>query len=150
MTLSVYSPERYMKEAFKQAQLAYEQGEVPVGAVIVAKNRIIARTHNQVELLNDPTAHAEILAITAAAEFLGSKYLENCTMYVTLEPCVMCAGALNWAHIEMIYYGTSDKKRGFSLIGQHILHPKTKINTGIMADECQKLLEDFFKELREE
>lgn len=150
MTLSVYSPERYMKEAFKQAQLAYEQGEVPVGAVIVAKNRIIARAHNQVELLNDPTAHAEILAITTAAEFLRSKYLEDCTMYVTLEPCVMCAGALNWAHIEMLYFGASDKKRGFSLIGQHILHPKTKINNGIMAGECQKLLVDFFKNLRKE
>ena len=150
MPLSVYSPERYMKEAFKQAQLAYEQGEVPVGAVVVAKNRIIARAHNQVELLNDPTAHAEILAITAAAEFLGSKYLEDCTMYVTLEPCVMCAGAPNWAHIETIYYGASDKKRGFSLIKKNILHSKTKINTGIMADECKKLLEDFFKDLREE
>ena len=150
MTLSVYSPERYMKEAFRQAQIAYEQGEVPVGAVVVAKNRIIARAHNQVELLKDPTAHAEILAITAAAEFLGNKYLEECTMYVTLEPCVMCAGALNWAQIDTIYYGASDKKRGFSLLGKHILHPKTKINTGIMEHECQKLLEDFFKNLREE
>jgi tRNA(adenine34) deaminase len=150
MTLSVYSPERYMKEAFRQAQIANEQGEVPVGAVVVAKNRIIARAHNQVELLKDPTAHAEILAITAAAEFLGNKYLEECTMYVTLEPCVMCAGALNWAQIGNIYYGASDKKRGFSLMGQHILHPKTKINTGIMEHECQKLLKDFFKKLREE
>ena len=150
MTLSVYSPERYMKEAFRQAQIAYEQGEVPVGAVVVAKNRIIARAHNQVELLKDPTAHAEILAITAAAEFLGNKYLEECTMYVTLEPCVMCAGALNWAQIDTIYYGASDKKRGFSLLRKHILHPKTKINTGIMEHECQKLLEDFFKNLREE
>ena len=150
MTLSVYSPERYMKEAFRQAQIAYEQGEVPVGAVVVAKNRIIARAHNQVELLKDPTAHAEILAITAAAEFLGNKYLDECTMYVTLEPCVMCAGALNWAQIDTIYYGASDKKRGFSFLGKHILHPKTKINTGIMEHECQKLLEDFFKNLRED
>ncbi|MCK5704906.1 MAG: nucleoside deaminase [Cyclobacteriaceae bacterium] len=150
MTLTVYSPERYMKEAFRQAQLAYEQGEVPVGAVVVAKNRIIARAHNQVELLNDPTAHAEILAITTAAEFLGSKFLNDCTMYVTLEPCVMCAGALNWAQIDTIYYGASDGKRGYTLIEKNILHPKTKINTGIMANECQKLLEDFFKNLREE
>lgn len=150
MTLSVYSPERYMKEAFRQAQIAYEKGEVPVGAVVVAKNRIIARAHNQVEMLNDPTAHAEILAITAAAGFLGSKYLEDCTMYVTLEPCAMCAGALNWAKIDTIYYGASDVKRGFSLIDKNILHPKTKINTGIMALESQKLLEDFFKKLREE
>jgi len=150
MTLSVYSPERFMKEAFRQAEVAYEHGEVPVGAVIVAKNRIIARAHNQVELLNDPTAHAEILAITAAAEFLGSKYLDECTLYVTLEPCVMCAGALNWAQIDTIYYGTSDEKRGFTLIGKNILHPKTNIFTGIMADECQRLLEDFFKDLRED
>ena len=150
MTLSVYSPERYMKEAFRQAQLAYEMGEVPVGAVVVAKNQIIARAHNQVELLNDPTAHAEILAITAAAEFLGSKYLEDCTMYVTLEPCIMCAGAMNWAQIDTIYYGASDEQKGFTLIGKNILHPKTKINTGIMADECQQLLKDFFRKLREE
>ena len=150
MTLSVYSPERYMKEAFRQAQIAYERGEVPVGAVVVANNRIIARAHNQVEMLNDPTAHAEILAITAAAEFLGSKYLEDCTMYVTLEPCVMCAGALNWAKIETLFYGASDTKRGFSLIDRNILHPKTEINTGILASESQNLLEDFFKKLREE
>ena len=150
MTLSVYSPERYMKEAFRQAQLAYEIGEVPVGAVVVAKNQIIARAHNQVELLNDPTAHAEILAITAAAEFLGSKYLEDCTMYVTLEPCIMCAGAMNWAQIDTIYYGASDEQKGFTLIGKNILHPKTKINTGIMANECQQLLKDFFRKLREE
>lgn len=150
MTLSVYSPERYMKEAFRQAQLAYEQGEVPVGAVVVVNNRIIARAHNQVELLNDPTAHAEILAITAAAEFLGNKYLEDCTMYVTLEPCVMCAGALNWARVDTIYYGASDVKRGYSLVGKNIVHPKTKVNTGIMADECGQLLEDFFTNLREE
>jgi tRNA(adenine34) deaminase len=150
MTLSVYSPERYMKEAFRQAQIAYERGEVPVGAVVVANNRIIARAHNQVEMLNDPTAHAEILAITAAAEFLGSKYLEDCTMYVTLEPCVMCAGALNWAKIDTLFYGASDTKRGFSLIDKNILHPKTIINTGILADKSQKLLEDFFKKMRED
>lgn len=150
MDLSVYSPERYMKEAFRQAQLAYEKGEVPVGAVVVVNNRIIAKAHNQVEMLNDPTAHAEILAITAAAEFLGSKYLEDCTMYVTLEPCVMCAGALNWAQLDTIYYGASDEKRGYSLVGKNILHPKTKIYTGIMALESKHLLEDFFKQLRKE
>lgn len=150
MDLSVYSPKRYMKEAFRQAQIAFEMGEVPVGAVVVANNRIIAKAHNQVEMLNDPTAHAEILAITAAAEFLGSKYLEDCTMYVTLEPCVMCAGALYWAQIDTIYYGASDEKRGYSIIGESILHPKTKINTGIMALECKQILEDFFKNLRKE
>jgi tRNA(adenine34) deaminase len=150
MDLSVYSPERYMKEAFRQAQLAYENGEVPVGAVVVVNNRIIAKAHNQVEMLNDPTAHAEILAITAAAEFLGSKYLENCTMYVTLEPCVMCAGALNWAQLDTVYYGASDEKRGYTLIGKNILHPKTEVNTGIMALECEQILKDFFQKLRNE
>ncbi len=150
MDLSVYSPERYMKEAFRQAQIGFENGEVPVGAVVVVNNRIIAKAHNQVEMLNDPTAHAEILAITAAAEFLGSKYLEDCTMYVTLEPCVMCAGALNWAQLDTIYYGASDEKRGYSLIGKNILHPKTKVNTGIMAHESKQILKDFFKQLRKE
>jgi len=150
MSLSVYSPERYMKEAYNQALLAFERDEVPVGAVIVANNRIIARAHNQVELLNDPTAHAEILAITAAAEALGSKYLEGCTMYVTLEPCTMCAGALNWAQIDAVYYGASDEKRGYSLVGKTILHPKTEVNTGIMAEECAHLLQEFFKNLRED
>ena len=150
MSLSVYSPERYMKEAYNQALLAFERDEVPVGAVIVANNRIIARAHNQVELLNDPTAHAEILAITAAAEALGSKYLDGCTMYVTLEPCNMCAGALNWAQIDAIYYGAADEKRGYSLIGKTFLHPKTEVHTGIMAIECGQLLQEFFKNLRED
>lgn len=150
MTLSVYSPERYMNEALKQAEIAYEEGEIPVGAIIVANNRIISRAHNQVELLKDPTAHAEILAITAAAEALGNKYLEGCTMYVTLEPCTMCAGALNWAQIDAIYYGASDAKRGYSLIGKTIMHPKTKINSGVMADACGRLLHEFFRNLREE
>jgi len=150
MTLSVYSPERYMNEALKQAKIAYEEGEIPVGAIVVANNRIISRAHNQVELLNDPTAHAEILAITAAAEALGNKYLEGCTMYVTLEPCTMCAGALNWAQIDAVYYGASDAKRGYSLIGKKIMHPKTKINSGIMADECVAILREFFRNLREE
>lgn len=148
MSLSIFTPERYMQEAFKQAQLAYDQGEIPVGAVIVTNNRIIAKAHNQVEMLNDPTAHAEILAITAAAEFLGSKYLEDCTMYVTLEPCIMCAGALKWSHIDSIYYGTADQKRGFSTVSKNILHPKTKVYSGIMANESQKILEDFFQKLR--
>ncbi len=150
MNFSVYSPERFMNEAFKQARIAFERGEVPVGAVIVTNNRIIARAHNQVELLDDPTAHAEMLAITAAAEFLGSKYLEDCTLYVTLEPCVMCAGALNWAQIEAVYFGASDEKRGYTLIGKKILHPKTTVHSGIMAHECGELLEQFFQNLREE
>lgn len=148
MTLSVYSPERFMREALKEAEKAFELGEVPVGAVVVSNNRIIARAHNQVELLNDPTAHAEMLAITAASEALGGKYLRECSLYVTLEPCVMCAGALNWAQIDDVHYGASDEKRGFTLIGKSILHPKTKVSTGLLAGECMKLLQDFFRDLR--
>ncbi|MCG8311527.1 MAG: nucleoside deaminase [Cytophagales bacterium] len=139
-----------MQEALKQAHIAFEEGEVPVGAVVVADNRVIARAHNQVELLNDPTAHAEILAITSAAEALGSKYLEGCAMYVTLEPCVMCAGALNWAQIDAVYYGARDEKRGFSLLEKSIFHPKTRVSSGIMGEQCGNLLHEFFKNLREE
>lgn len=150
MSLSVYSPERYMQEALKQAHFAFEKGEVPVGAVIVVNNRIIARSHNQVELLNDPTAHAEMLAITSASEALSGKYLEECTMYVTLEPCVMCAGALNWAQIDTVYYGASDEKRGYSLLGKTVFHPKTKIISGLLSKECGDLLQQFFRNLRDE
>ena len=150
MPLSVYSPERYMQEAIKQAEVAFEKGDVPVGAVVVANNRIIARSHNQVELLNDPTAHAEILAITAATEAIGSKYLDQCTLYVTLEPCVMCAGALNWAQIDFVHYGASDDKKGYSLMGENVLHPKTKVKGGLLAKECAKLLKNFFSNLRNE
>ena len=139
-----------MLEAYKQAQIAYDRREVPVGAVVVSNNRIIARAHNQVELLQDPTAHAEILAITAAAEALGSKYLENCELYVTLEPCTMCAGALHWAQVDAVYYGAADQKRGYTLLEKPVLHPKTVVQTGIMADECGQLLQDFFRNLREE
>ena len=150
MAFSVNSPEGYMKEALRQAQLAYDHGEVPVGAVVVANNRIIARAYNQVELLKDPTAHAEMLAITSAAEYLGGKYLEDCSLYVTLEPCIMCAGALNWSHLEALYYGASDEKRGFTLVNAEILHPKTQVYSGLMADESRKLMRDFFSRLREE
>ena len=149
MTLSVYSPERFMQEALKQAQIAFENGEVPVGAVVVSNNKIIARAHNQVELLNDPTAHAEVLAITAAAEALGSKYLENCTMYVTLEPCTMCAGALNWAQVDTVYYGASDEKRGYTLLGKNVLHPKTKVFAGILEKPCGEIMQKFFRQLRD-
>ena len=150
MSLSVYSPERFMQEALKQAQIAFENGEVPVGAVIVNNNRIIARAHNQVELLKDPTAHAELLAITAATEALGGKYLEGCTMYVTLEPCTMCAGALYWSQIEKVYYGASDEKRGFTLLGKQVLHPKTEVETGLMEESCREIMQQFFNQLREE
>lgn len=150
MQLSVYSPESYMREALKQAELASSQGEVPVGAVVVANNRIIARAYNQVEMLQDPTAHAEMLAITAATQYLGAKFLEDCDMYVTLEPCSMCAGALNWSRMRSVNYGAEDPKRGYTLIGKKILHPRTKVSAGLMADECSELLEAFFRKLREE
>ena len=123
---------------------------MPVGAVIIAGGQVIAKAGNRTRELHDPTAHAEMLAIRAACASMGQERLSGCDLYVTLEPCAMCAGALNWAKIDTIYYGASDVKRGFSLIDKNILHPKTKINTGIMALESQKLLEDFFKKLREE
>lgn len=148
MALSVNTPEWFMKEALKQAALAYEKNEVPVGAIVVAGNRVISRAHNQVEMLNDPTAHAEILAITSATAFIGSKYLEGCTMYVTLEPCSMCAGALNWALLDKLYYGASDDKRGYTLISKRILHPRTEVFSGILAEESSELLRHFFRTLR--
>lgn len=138
-----------MKQAFAEAEKAYEAGEVPVGAVIVSENRIIARAHNQTEQLTDVTAHAEILAITAAASHLGSKYLPDCTLYVTLEPCVMCAGALAWAQLGRIVYGATDEKRGFMLYGgKDLLHPKTRLEMGIMEHECGQLMTNFFKSKR--
>jgi tRNA(adenine34) deaminase len=137
-----------MNEALKQAKLASEDGEIPVGAVIVCKNKIIARAHNQTELLTDVTAHAEILAITAASTYLGAKYLNECKLYVTLEPCPMCAGALFWSQIAEVYFSASDPKRGFSQCNKDMLHPKTKVFSGIMAEESEKLIFEFFKKLR--
>jgi len=138
-----------MKQALAEAEKAYEAGEVPVGAVIVSDGRIIARAHNQTEQLTDVTAHAEILAITAAAGHLGSKYLQDCTLYVTLEPCVMCAGALAWAQMGRVAYGATDEKRGFMLYGgKSLLHPKTRLEMGIMEAECGALMTDFFKAKR--
>ncbi len=137
----------YMKKALQEAQLAYEKGEIPVGAIIVIKDRIIARAHNLTELLNDVTAHAEMQAITAAANFLGGKYLINCTLYVTLEPCQMCAGALYWSQISKIVYGARDNDRGCIALNTK-LHPKTEIVGGIMADEATALLKRFFVEKR--
>lgn len=137
-----------MNEAFKQAKIAFEEGEIPVGAVIVSKNRIIAKGYNQTEKLTDVTAHAEMIAITAAANYLGAKYLPDCRLYVTLEPCVMCAGALFWSQIGEIYFGASDPKRGFHITAPHSLHPKTKVFSGIMALESEQLLLEFFKKLR--
>ena len=138
----------FMEEALALAHKAYEEGEIPVGAIVVAKDRIIGRGYNQTERLNDVTAHAEMIAITAAADHLGSKYLTDCTLYVTLEPCVMCAGALYWTQVKRVVVGATDEKRGFSRISQPLLHPKTKLVTGIMAIESQQLLLKFFKGLR--
>ncbi|MDP3463738.1 MAG: nucleoside deaminase, partial [Bacteroidales bacterium] len=131
----MHSNEYYMQQALREAAIAAEAGEVPVGAVVVSNGRIIARAHNQTERLNDVTAHAEMLAITAAAEFLGNKYLDECTLFVTLEPCVMCAGALQHAHIACIVWAADDDKKGFSRYGSSLLHPKTLINKGLMAEE---------------
>ena len=148
--LSIHSDEHYMNEALKQARVAYDIGEIPVGAVVVCENRIIARAHNEVERLNDVTAHAEILAITAAENYLGAKYLTQCRLYVTLEPCVMCAGALAWAQLEGLIYGASDSKRGYARIDERLLHPKTTIKSGVLAEECSSLVTSFFSKMRGE
>ncbi|WP_418636457.1 nucleoside deaminase [Winogradskyella sp.] len=137
----------FMKRALQEAEAAFEKGEIPVGAVIVVENRIIARTHNLTELLNDVTAHAEMQAITSAANFLGGKYLNKCTLYVTLEPCQMCAGALYWSQISKIVYGASDVQRGFKTLGT-TLHPKTEVVSGILAEEASALMKRFFIEKR--
>ncbi|MCP4439981.1 MAG: nucleoside deaminase [Aureispira sp.] len=145
---SVFSHEYYMKEALKEAQKAYEADEVPVGAVVVCQNKIIARSHNQTERLQDVTAHAELLAVTAAADYLGNKYLQQCTLYVTLEPCVMCAGALSWAQLGSLVYGASDEKRGYHEQAPKALHPKTTILYGVLELECKHLMKSFFKKKR--
>lgn len=137
-----------MKEALTEAQKAYEKNEVPVGAVIVHNQRIIARGHNLTETLNDVTAHAEMQAFTAAANYVGGKYLKDCTLFVTLEPCVMCAGASYWTQIDQIVFGASDEKRGFSLLQKRILHPSTNILGGILETECSTLLKEFFSNKR--
>ncbi len=149
MGLSIQSDEHYMKEAMKQALLADEAGEIPVGAIVVADHQIIARAHNQTEILNDPTAHAEMLAITAACNYLGTKYLNECTLYVTLEPCGMCGGALYWSQIGKLVYGASDEKRGFSYINRKLIHPKTEVSAGLMAAEAGELVKRFFQKLRD-
>jgi tRNA(adenine34) deaminase len=142
------SLEFFMSEALKEAQIAFEKDEVPIGAVVVCENRIIARAHNLTETLNDVTAHAEMQAFTAAADSLGGKYLDECTLYVTLEPCVMCAGAAYWAQLGKLVYGAEDEKRGYRLIHEDLLHPKTEVVGGILAKECSQLLTDFFKRKR--
>ncbi|WP_044400489.1 nucleoside deaminase [Lacinutrix sp. Hel_I_90] len=145
--INVYDDNYFMQKALQEAEAAYEKGEIPVGAVIVIEDRIIARAHNLTELLNDVTAHAEMQAITAAANFLGGKYLHNCTLYVTLEPCQMCAGALYWSQISKIVYAARDKERGCINLNTK-LHPKTKLKGGVLEEEASKLLKRFFIEKR--
>jgi tRNA(adenine34) deaminase len=146
--MELYTDEYFMREALKEAIKALEIAEVPVGAVVVCGNRIIARAHNQTEKLTDATAHAEMLAITAASNHLGSKYLNECTLYVTLEPCVMCAGALHWVQLQKLVFGAADVQRGFTLVSSPILHQRTEVAKGIKAVECKQLIDSFFKEIR--
>lgn len=148
MEVSLETDEKYMRLAIKEAQEAFDSDEVPVGAVIVSGGRVVGRGHNLVETLVDVTAHAEIQAITAAASTLGGKYLTDCTLYVTVEPCVMCVGALAWSQIGRIVYGASDAKRGYSRIGDRLLHPRTEVRAGVLAEECERLMTDFFAKLR--
>ena len=138
----------YMKQALQEAKCAFEEDEIPVGAVIVCGDRIIARAHNLTERLSDVTAHAEMQAITAASEYLGGKYLNDCTLYVTVEPCIMCAGALGWSQIGRVVYGASDEKRGFQRFAPQALHPKTQLVSGVMEDECAALMKEFFQRKR--
>ncbi|MBP5719703.1 MAG: nucleoside deaminase [Bacteroidales bacterium] len=140
--------ELFMREALREAEAARSEGEVPIGAVVVAKGRIIGRGHNMTERLHDPTAHAEMIALTAATEALGGKYLQDCTLYVTVEPCPMCAAALNWAQVSRIVYGAADPKRGYSMYSPSLLHPRTEVAAGVLAETCGKLMLDFFKEKR--
>ena len=140
--------EKYMRMALREAEAAQQADEVPIGAVIVCHGRVIARGHNLTETLTDVTAHAEMQAITSAATYLGGKYLNECTLYVTVEPCTMCAGALGWAQLGRLVYGASDPKRGFSVYAPEALHPKTEVTAGVMEEECAALMKDFFKKKR--
>ena len=148
MEINPFNDNYFMKEALKEAQKALQKDEVPIGCVIVSGNQIIARAHNFTERLNDVTAHAEMQAFTSAADFLGGKYLNECTLYVTLEPCVMCGGASYWTQLKKVVYGAKDFKRGYSQFSENILHPKTEVISGIMVEKCSKLLTDFFKTKR--
>ena len=146
MTMTV--DERYMRKALEEARLAFEADEIPVGAVVVCGDQIIARGHNLTEMLHDVTAHAEMQAITAAAEYLGGKYLDVCTLYVTVEPCIMCAGAIGWSQLGRLVYGASDPKRGYSFFAPKALHPKTKVVSGVLEEECGALMKEFFQRKR--
>ena len=143
-----YIDEIFMKEALREAEAAGSENEVPIGAVVVARGRVIARGHNMTERLHDPSAHAEMIALTAATEALGGKYLQDCTLYVTVEPCPMCAAALCWAQVGRIVYGAGDPKRGYSLYTPSLLHPKTEVTSGVLADACGELMVRFFKDKR--
>ncbi len=144
---NIFTDEYFMKKALQEAEMAFEKGEIPVGAIIVIDNKVIARSHNLTEMLNDVTAHAEMQSITAAANFLGGKYLKNCTLYVTLEPCQMCAGALYWSQISKIVFGATDEQRGFTKMGT-TLHPKTTVVSGVLANEAATLMLLFFQQKR--
>ena len=146
--MEIDQDEKYIREALNEALVALDEGEIPIGAVVVWKDRIIGRGHNMTEKLNDATAHAEMIAITAATEALGGKYLNECTLYVTIEPCPMCAGAMAWSQLGRLVYGAPDQKRGFSFFEPSLLHPSTEVSYGILTDECSSLLVDFFKSKR--
>lgn len=148
MDANILNDDFFMRQALNEAQRAFDKDEVPVGAVVVCQGRIIARAHNLTETLNDVTAHAEMQAITSAAAVLGGKYLKDCTLYVTVEPCPMCAGALGWSQISKIVYGASDEKRGYSKISPNVLHPKTETVSAVLHEECAALMQDFFRQKR--
>jgi tRNA(adenine34) deaminase len=147
--ISPYNDEYFMRQAYMEAQKAFDLGEIPVGAVVVVKNQIIARAHNLTERLHDVTAHAEMQAITAASEYLGAKYLKDCTLYVTLEPCVMCAGALYWSQLDKIIFAARDEKRGAGRFQNDLYHPRTLVSKGPMEHECSQLMVDFFQDKRD-
>ncbi len=148
MTTNILNDEYYMRQALNEARQAFDKGEVPIGAVVVCKGRIIARGYNLTETLNDVTAHAEMQAITAAANVLGGKYLTDCVLYVTIEPCPMCAGGLLWSQISKIVYGAKDEKKGYSVFSPSILHPKTEVVSGVLEEDCASLMKEFFKQKR--
>ena len=146
--INPYSDEYFMRQALQEAQQAFEQNEVPVGCIITCRDKVIARTHNLTETLHDVTAHAEMQAITAAAEALGGKYLDTCTLYVTVEPCIMCAGAIGWSQMGRVVYGARDEKRGFEIFAPKAFHPKTEVVSGVLENECAELMKNFFKSKR--
>lgn len=146
--INPYSDEYFMRQALQEAQLAFEEDEVPVGSIITCRDKVIARTHNLTETLHDVTAHAEMQAITAAAEALGGKYLDTCTLYVTVEPCIMCAGAIGWSQMGRVVYGARDEKRGFENFAPKAFHPKTEVVSGVLENECAELMKNFFKSKR--